>query len=772
MAIAITASMLTGGISGGYPMQAYGAAGGTYGAITEVPGEKAVVSNITLPSSVKLVDKDAVSETSELYAYLAGVGKSDYVLYGHQNDTHHKGGGAYDGSTNSDTKDLTGSIAAICGIDSLSLTGAELVIPEGKSDSVDEAAELSIQAAGEGAIITLSAHMPNFALVAKKGKNAEGKYDYSGYSPADATGDVMSKILPGGELNEVYNGFLDLIAKYGLALQHQGIPVMFRPLHENNGSWFWWGAAFCDEEGYKNVYRYTVEYLRDVKGVHNFLYMYSPNGPFESEEDYESRYPGDAYVDILAFDMYHDNPEPVDNWMESFRDTIALVERVADRHGKLSTVSETGMRVTSSLGDGRNYGGIAPFGNRRLDWFSEVEEIVAASDMPYFMVWANFDSVDNFFTPYKVDATHGHELSDGFIRFYNSARTVFADGTNFYGQVSQPFVAGTDLEGYFLSPASGTRMLTPGNVRVSLSDYVQNVNVILSNEEHTVQYQVRAEEKAGVRGLKNTYTAKITREMLDGLGATMGTMELQADGQSLSTIKIIYNIEEPTEEPLAVDRFENYYGKNTLMQKEWSTNSGSGCGVTPELTADHKSEGEYGAAFRYQLSSEAGEGWAGMTKPLEADWSRMNALRLWIQPDGRGQKLVVQLTSGGEDFEVYLPEFAATTTAQYVTVPFAAMRGKNGGTFNPSAITSFGLWCNTIGQVDIDSAIYVDDIHAVNTDNAAVSYSDARTESAAAQQAAEETQSEMAVTMTEVLPEGSYEKYETKQVGGDYGRSD
>ncbi|MBD5497234.1 MAG: hypothetical protein HDR11_05635, partial [Lachnospiraceae bacterium] len=29
------------------------------------------------------------------------------------------------------------------------------------------------------------------------------------------------------------------------------IPVLFRPLHENNGSWFWWGAAFCDEEGYK-----------------------------------------------------------------------------------------------------------------------------------------------------------------------------------------------------------------------------------------------------------------------------------------------------------------------------------------------------------------------------------------------------------------------------------------------------------------------------------------------------------------------------------------
>ena len=36
------------------------------------------------------------------------------------------------------------------------------------------------------------------------------------------------------------------------------------------------------------------------------LYVYSPNGPMETEEEYMSRYPGDAYVDILAFDYYND----------------------------------------------------------------------------------------------------------------------------------------------------------------------------------------------------------------------------------------------------------------------------------------------------------------------------------------------------------------------------------------------------------------------------------------------------------------------------------
>ena len=73
--------------------------------------------------------------------------------------------------------------------------------------------------------------------------------------------------MPGGDLNEIFLGYLDLIADYGKQLEEEGVPVLFRPFHENNGSWFWWGKAFCDEQTYKNLYAYTVEYLRDVKGV-------------------------------------------------------------------------------------------------------------------------------------------------------------------------------------------------------------------------------------------------------------------------------------------------------------------------------------------------------------------------------------------------------------------------------------------------------------------------------------------------------------------------
>ncbi|WP_369674121.1 hypothetical protein, partial [Klebsiella pneumoniae] len=71
------------------------------------------------------MDGNATEATKNLYAYLKAVGESDSVIFGHQNDTHHKAGTAGDGFSTSDTEDVTGSIAGVVGIDTLSLTGNE-----------------------------------------------------------------------------------------------------------------------------------------------------------------------------------------------------------------------------------------------------------------------------------------------------------------------------------------------------------------------------------------------------------------------------------------------------------------------------------------------------------------------------------------------------------------------------------------------------------------------------------------------------------------------
>jgi mannan endo-1,4-beta-mannosidase len=667
-----------------------------------------------MPSQVKLVDYKAIDKTADLYAYLLGLGKTDKVLYGHQNDTHHKAilkNGA-DGSSNSDTKDVTGSIAAICGIDALSLTGAELQLSDSDKengvDLINKAANLSIDTAAEGGIITLSAHMPNFAIVAEKGKDANGNYDYSGYTPGVTTGNVVQRIMPGGDLNKVYTGYLNQIARYAKQLEAKGVPVLFRPFHENNGSWFWWGKAFCDEEAYKNLYRYTVEYLRDERQVHNFLYVYSPNGPFQDKADYLSRYPGDQFIDIIAFDMYNDDPvSKEDKWLDTFKDTIDLVQGIADDRGKLSAVSETGVRV--------NGGGMAPAGNKNLDWFNDVSNIVSQSNMPYYMVWANFDGNKNFFAPFMADNKKGHEMINNFINYYNNYKSVFANGVGDYSKaVTKEGTASS--YGYIKYPASSSRVLEQTKIMASLKNINGEVKFVIKNKGGQVIESIKGTLNNG------DYTADITQDTLDKLGATIGYVELYSDDKLLDTVRILFNIKEAEKNPKLVDNFESYIGEDALLQTKWSTNAGTGCSVNPSLVQDNKNNGEYGLQFKYRISTEkTSEGWTGITKTIDADWSNCDALQFWCKPDGKGQKLVIQITSKGEDFEVFMPEFSGTTEPKLITLPFSQFKGKNNGVFDPSKIEKMGIWCNTIvpkgytGSWTVDSAMYFDDIKAIDT---------------------------------------------------------
>ena len=79
---------------------------------------------------------------------------------------------------------------------------------------VERMAEITTKAAKEGSILTLSMHMPNFDRVAKKAA-ITGETDFSNYSAHIMEGNVVHRILPGGDLNGVFNQYLDLVADYG-----------------------------------------------------------------------------------------------------------------------------------------------------------------------------------------------------------------------------------------------------------------------------------------------------------------------------------------------------------------------------------------------------------------------------------------------------------------------------------------------------------------------------------------------------------------------------
>jgi len=365
--------------------------------------------------SLPMADPEATGNTAELLRTLYDMSKRKAILFGQQNAGHIGISIERFDGTDSDIKRICGLHPAVVGIDTLSFTGFE--------GTLSQAVEVTKQVTRDKAIVTLSMHAPNFAVC------DEG---FSGYTPNVTEPGIVTEILPGGKYHGKFLRYLDLIVEYARSIkddQGEYIPVIFRPFHENNGSWFWWGSDHCTAYDYKELFRYTCLYLQKEKGIHHFLYAYSPNGPFEDEAEYLSRYPGDDFIDIIGFDMYHDRPSISDSWMDTLTLTCRQVAAIArDRH-KVAAVTETGLRMIDTAADGKEYEGLSPAGNPRPDWFNECLAAITgdplACEIAYFLVWANF-SKDQFWTPYIIDETRGHEMINEFTAFLNDPRVVLA----------------------------------------------------------------------------------------------------------------------------------------------------------------------------------------------------------------------------------------------------------------------------------------------------------------------------------------------------------
>ena len=212
----------------------------------------------------------------------------------------------------------------------------------------------------KGAIVTLSAHWYN---------PGTGK-DFN-----DTTA-VASELLPGGKYSGTFNKELDATAATAQQAKRSDgtlIPIIFRPLHENNGSWFWWGATHASASEYKELYRYIVDYLRDVKDVHNLLYAYSPGGVFNGDStDYLATYPGDQWVDVLGYDEYDSDDSADDSsaWINTVVKDMKMVSDQASQRGKIVALTEFGRSGDRKFKESGT-------GDKDTKFFSELAEALA-----------------------------------------------------------------------------------------------------------------------------------------------------------------------------------------------------------------------------------------------------------------------------------------------------------------------------------------------------------------------------------------------------------
>jgi hypothetical protein len=155
---------------------------------------------------------------------------------------------------------------------------------------------------------------------------------------------IDSMLKEGTAYNVEWLKRIDLIAGYLKELRDANIVVMWRPFHESNGSFFWWGQQPRFAEMWKQMYdRYTK-----VHGLDNLLWVYNSNHFSSNDTWVRKNYPGDSLVDIMSVDVYH----PYFNFEKTMYDTLMAIGK-----GKPVGISENGRMpdVPKLFAEGQHY---------------------------------------------------------------------------------------------------------------------------------------------------------------------------------------------------------------------------------------------------------------------------------------------------------------------------------------------------------------------------------------------------------------------------------
>ena len=220
---------------------------------------------------------EATPEARRLYDWLReGYGKR--ILSGQQCD-----GGMYGMENQAVWRATGGDYPAVLGLDMMeySLSRVEY---GGESD---RAVPYAIEYWNKGGIVTFCWHW-----------NAPSPYLkepwYSGFY-TKSTSFNLDKVM-NGEDEEGYrllNRDIDAVAAQLLRLKEAGVPVLWRPLHEASGGWFWWGAS--GKEAYLKLYHLLFDRLTHEYGLNNLIWIWNGQDP--------EWYPGDDEVDLIGTDI-------------------------------------------------------------------------------------------------------------------------------------------------------------------------------------------------------------------------------------------------------------------------------------------------------------------------------------------------------------------------------------------------------------------------------------------------------------------------------------
>ncbi|MGA7719754.1 MAG: glycosyl hydrolase [Ignavibacteriaceae bacterium] len=168
----------------------------------------------------------------------------------------------------------------------------------------------------------------------------------AGKASPDSLASVQGKLLdqqyedlltPGTKIYNHWCAQVDSIAFYLKLLRDAHVPILWRPYHEMNGDWFWWGGR-QGKNGTAALYRQLFDRLVNYHKLNNLIWVWSVDRPSKPERDFSYYFPGSNFVDVLSLDVYGRD------FNQIYYETL---EKLAN--GKVIALAEVGNPPTSDI---------------------------------------------------------------------------------------------------------------------------------------------------------------------------------------------------------------------------------------------------------------------------------------------------------------------------------------------------------------------------------------------------------------------------------------
>lgn len=344
----------------------------------------------TTTTTLSIVDKNATTETKALLSNLWAIQKSGF-MFGHHADFYSGRTWLYEtGKIQSDTYNVCGDYPGVLGVDLAQLIDDRYANSTTHNEMIRQCC---LDAYNMGMVILACIHIDN---------------PLTGSDSWDNSNTTVAKeiLTEGSDTNLKFKTWLDRLAQFAMNLTGNDgklIPIILRPFHEHSDGWSWWGSTCTTKDEFIALWQYTVKYLRDTKGVHNFLYAISPDmNSRKTEDDVLFRWPGDGYVDFIGIDSYIGLNNDV------FVNNLKMLVNVSKAKLKPCGVTETGVQGFTAT----NY------------WTNNILAPMTGREVSMLVTWTNeygpADLGNHYFSVYE-----GHPSAADFIDMYKSSIVYF-----------------------------------------------------------------------------------------------------------------------------------------------------------------------------------------------------------------------------------------------------------------------------------------------------------------------------------------------------------